>query len=73
MRDTIADTVFDFDDTLAPDTSSSFLESLGVDVKDFWTKSVQRRIDTGWDPVPAYLYEMIQISRSGEPQKLITR
>jgi hypothetical protein len=72
VQDTIA-IVFDFDDTLAPDTSSSFLESLGVDVKDFWTKRVQRRIDDGWDPVPAYLYEMIQISKSGNPQKLITR
>ena len=72
MQDTIA-IVFDFDDTLAPDTSSSFLESLGVDVKDFWTKRVQSRIDAAWDPVPAYFYEMIQISKSGDPQKLITR
>jgi phosphoserine phosphatase len=72
VQDTIA-IVFDFDDTLAPDTSSSFLESLGVAVKDFWSKRVQRRIDDGWDPVPAYLYEMIQISRSGDPQKLITK
>jgi hypothetical protein len=65
--------VFDFDDTLAPDTTSSYLESLGVDVKDFWTKGVQGRIDDGWDPVPAYLYEMIQISKSGDPHKLTTR
>jgi hypothetical protein len=72
VQDTIA-IVFDFDDTLTPDTSSSFLESLGVDVKDFWTKRVQRRIDDGWDPVPAYLYEMIQISKSGNPERLITR
>jgi hypothetical protein len=72
VQDTIA-IVFDFDDTLAPDTSSSFLESLGVDVKDFWTKRVQSRIDEGWDPVPAYLYEMIQISKSADLQKRITR
>jgi hypothetical protein len=58
MQDTIA-IVFDFDDTLAPDTTTSFLESLGVDVKEFWTKTVQKRIDAGWDPVPAYFYEMI--------------
>lgn len=72
MQDTIA-IVFDFDDTLAPDTTSSFLESIGIDVKEFWTKTVQRRINAGWDPVPAYLYEMIEISKSGDPQKLITK
>jgi hypothetical protein len=72
VQDTIA-IVFDFDDTLAPDTTSSFLESLGIDVKDFWSKRVQGRIDDGWDPVPAYLYEMIEVSKSGDPEKLITK
>ena len=43
LQDTIA-VVFDFDDTLALDTTSSFLESLRVDVKDFWSKRVQGRI-----------------------------
>jgi hypothetical protein len=52
LQDTIA-VVFDFDDTLAPDTTSSFLESLGVDVKEFWSRRVQGRIEAGWDPVPA--------------------
>jgi len=47
LQDTIA-VVFDFNDTLAPDTTSSFLESLGVDVKEFWSRRVQRRIDAGW-------------------------
>jgi hypothetical protein len=72
VQDTIA-IVFDFDDTLAPDTTSGFLESLGVNVKEFWSRAVQRRIDAGWDPVPAYLYEMIEISKSRNPQKLITK
>ena len=27
--------IFDFDETLAPDSTSSFLEGLGVDVEDF--------------------------------------
>jgi hypothetical protein len=72
VQDTIA-VIFDFDDTLAPDTTSSFLESLGIDVKIFWSKVVQRRIDAGWDPVPAYLYEMIEISKSGVSQKRISR
>jgi hypothetical protein len=72
VQDTIA-IVFDFDDTLAPDTISSFLESLGINVKEFWSKTVQRRIDAGWDPVPAYLYEVIEISKSGDPRKLVIK
>ena len=72
MQDTIA-VVFDFDDTLAPDTTSSFLESLGVDVKEFWSRRVQGRIEAGWDPVPAYVYEMIGISKSGDPRRRITK
>lgn len=44
--------VFDFDDTLAPDTTSSFLAHLGVDVPRFWSQTVQARIDNGWDPDP---------------------
>jgi phosphoserine phosphatase len=72
VQDTIA-VVFDFDDTLAPDTTSSFLESLGVDVKEFWSRRVQGRIEAGWDPVPAYLYEMIRISKSGDTRRRITK
>jgi hypothetical protein len=70
MQDTIA-IIFDFDDTLAPDTTSAFLQTLGIDVRRFWSETVGKRIDDGWDPIPAYLYEIIQISR-GEMNKQIT-
>jgi hypothetical protein len=43
VQDTIA-VVFDFDDTLAPDTTSSFLENMGIDVKEFWSRRGQGRI-----------------------------
>ena len=69
MQDTIA-IVFDFDDTLAPDSTSSFLESLGIEVPSFWKDDVQPMLDAGWDPVPAYLYKMIE--RSGELGEPIT-
>jgi hypothetical protein len=64
MQDTIA-VVFDFDDTLAPDSTSSFLASKGLDVKRFWREDVQPLLDSGWDPIPAYLYRMILLSESG--------
>lgn len=62
MSDTIA-VVFDFDDTLAPDSTSSFLESQGIDVPSFWKKEVQPLVDMGWDPIPAYLYKMIELAK----------
>lgn len=65
MQDVIA-VIFDFDDTLAPNSTSSFLEHTGVDVPGFWKNKVQPLLDEGWDPVPAYLYMMIQESGSGK-------
>jgi len=64
MKEHIA-VVFDFDDTLAPDSTSGLLERLGVDVPRFWKETVQPLIDDDWDPVPAYLREMIRLSDSG--------
>ncbi len=66
MSDVIA-LVFDFDDTLAPDSTSGFLASMGVDPGHFWTNKVGPLLsEQDWDPVPAYLYEMIELSRSGQ-------
>lgn len=60
--------IFDFDDTLAPDSTTGFLASRGVDIKKFWQQDVQNLLDQGWDPVPAYLYQMIEESRrAGTP------
>ena len=47
--------VFDFDDTLVPDSTSSFLKSRGVDVEAFWTDLVPPLIAEGYDPPLAYL------------------
>ena len=65
MRETIA-VIFDFDDTLAPDSTSGLLQKLGVDVERFWRDEVEPLIRDDWDPVPAYLVKMIQKSHSGE-------
>ena len=61
--------VFDFDDTLAPDTTSGFLREIGVDPRTFWDKKVQPLMEQGWDPVPAYMQKMIELSK----EKKITR
>lgn len=65
-QNTIA-VIFDFDDTLAPDSTSGFLHSLGLDVPSFWQNRVQPLIDEGWDPIPAYLYMMLKVSREEVP------
>ena len=66
--------VFDFDETLAPDSTSSFLESMGVDVEDFWVNRVNPLYQKkGWDPIPAYLYMMIKLSQSRNGKDKITR
>jgi phosphoserine phosphatase len=64
---------FDFDDTLGPDSTSGYLASMGVDVPDFWKSRVEQRIQSGWDPVLAYLQEMIAESQSREPGRRFTR
>lgn len=65
MQETIA-VVFDFDDTLAHDTTSGFLRDSGVlDVARFWKEEVAPLTAEDWDPVPAYLYKMIEAARAG--------
>jgi hypothetical protein len=72
MSDVIA-LVFDFDDTLAPDSTSGFLADIGVDIGDFWSRRVGPLLsEQDWDPVPAYLYCMIELSKSRR-HGLITR
>lgn len=72
MQNTIA-VIFDFDETLAPDSTSSFLESFGVDVREFWGQRLQQLLDLAWDPVPAYLHLMIEESASRPAGQRMTR
>lgn len=64
--------IFDFDDTLADDSTSSFLEHMGIDVQSFWERS-NKLIAQGWDPIPAYMHLMIQVSRDSETKEKITK
>lgn len=56
--------IFDFDDTLAHDSTSAFLESIGVDAAKFWKEEVQLLDESDWDPIPAYQYALIQLSKN---------
>lgn len=59
--------IFDFDDTLLPDSTSELLESRGVDSATFWTKTVREYIDQGYEPSLAYLNKLIDLSGPGKP------
>ncbi|RMH60428.1 MAG: haloacid dehalogenase-like hydrolase [Zetaproteobacteria bacterium] len=64
MQERIA-VIFDFDDTLGPDSTSGYLRNAGIeDVEGFW-REVGQMMQDGWDPVPAYLYHMIEAAQAG--------
>ena len=44
MQETIA-VIFDFDDTLAPDSTSGLLSEIGTDVSAFWRDGVQQLLE----------------------------
>lgn len=70
MHETIA-VVFDFDDTLAPDSTSGYLSQAGIDdLTSFWKKDVATLTEDDWDPVPAYLYKMIEASQKMRVPKI---
>lgn len=65
MSATIA-MVFDFDDTLAADSTSGYLLDAGIgELGAFWNQEVAALIAEDWDPVPAYLYQMIAAAKAG--------
>jgi len=47
--------IFDFDDTLAPDSTTQLLEEHGIDPEEFWFTEFQSRVREGYDPTVAYL------------------
>ncbi len=64
---TVIAVIFDFDDTLAPDSTSFFLKEHGVDVDDFWLKEVKPLVQSGYDPTHAYLKRLLDYVGEGKP------
>lgn len=55
--------VFDFDDTLVPDTVDALLESCGIDAAQFRQEQIRPLIDQGWDKIMARFYALIEESQ----------
>ena len=55
---------YDFDKTLTPDDmqAQGFIQSVGYDVKDFWTESNSMAQENEMDNNLAYMYQMIEKS-----------
>ncbi|HEY9735606.1 MAG TPA: HAD family hydrolase [Trichocoleus sp.] len=65
--------VFDFDETLGPDTFDLLIESLGLDAKTFRRERYNPLKEAGWDGPLARAYALIQESQQRPPEQRITR
>ena len=55
--------VFDFDETLAPDTFSLLLEDMGLDADAFKQERVKPLLEQGWDKYIARAYCLVEESK----------
>ena len=65
MAESVIAIVFDFDETLGPDTISFFLQKNDFDPKIFW-QDVNKMVQDGWDPPLAYMQKMLALSKVGK-------
>jgi phosphoglycolate phosphatase-like HAD superfamily hydrolase len=71
LSDTIA-VVFDFDDTLVPDSTSLLLEQHGIDPKKFWTEELEDAVRRGYEPTLGFLHLFLANVGDGKPLGRLT-
>jgi haloacid dehalogenase-like hydrolase len=64
--------IFDFDDTLAPDSTSKLLRAYGIDPTKFWQTDARALLERGYDQPSAYLKLLIDNIGEGKPLGLLT-
>ncbi len=64
--------IFDFDDTLLPDSTSALLRNHGLKPDEFWTKRAKALVDQGYDPPLAYLNLLLREVGPGKPLGKLT-
>ena len=65
--------VFDFDETLAPDTFALLLQDLALNVDTFKQERVKPLTDEGWDKYIARAYCLVEESKQREEKDKITK
>src|SRR5689334_7147312 len=64
--------IFDFDDTLMPDSTSELLKEHGIDADEFWGKTVKDLLFQGYEPALAYLNRILENVGEKKPLGLMT-
>ena len=59
--------IFDFDDTMVPDSTTELLLTHGVEPDNFWLKEVRGLIELGYDPTHAYLKRLLDLIGDNKP------
>lgn len=59
--------VFDFDDTLAPDSTTHLLQEYDIDPNAFWNDQFRELVQNGFDPTVAYLTLLLDYIGEDEP------
>jgi phosphoserine phosphatase len=59
--------VFDFDDTLLPDSTTALLSAHGIDTDEFWKELAPELVAEGYDPPLAYLRLILDRVGDGQP------
>ncbi|WKT57170.1 HAD family hydrolase [Candidatus Nitrosotenuis chungbukensis] len=59
--------IFDYDDTLVPDTATELLKKYGIDHEKFWGEDVKQLLLEGYDPTHAYLKLILNNIGEGKP------
>lgn len=52
--------IFDFDDTLMPDSTSELIKAHGIDPEKFWGETVKDLLLKGYEPALAYLNRLLE-------------
>jgi len=64
--------IFDFDDTLVPDSTTQLLKAHGIDTSKFWQHEVAPLIEEGYDPPAAWLNLLLKNVRPDKPLAKLT-
>lgn len=64
--------VFDFDDTLVPDSTTKLLKKYGIDTDHFWGVQAKELIQQGYDQALAYLKLILDNIGDGKPLGQLT-
>jgi phosphoserine phosphatase len=64
--------IFDFDETLAPDSTTAFLKHKGIDTDEFWNVHARQLVQLGYDQPLHYLQLMLEMVQRGGPLEGVT-